>query len=85
MYKSELTDAEVEVEIRQLSESEYVKLARKEQRLKYKFRQQLYTLRSLEKRGKKLAADGITLDNMAEKLYGEVGEEFSDMMESDLF
>ena len=85
MYKSELTDAEVEVEIRRLSESEYVKLARKEQRLKYQFRQKLYTLRSLEKRGKKLADEGITLDNMAEKLYGEVGEEYSDIIESDLF
>lgn len=61
--KDFLTDEQVEMEIKRLSKSEDVKLARKEQRLKYKRRQQLYTLRDLEKRGKKLAEQGITLDN----------------------
>ena len=51
-------------EIERLKASEHVKLARKEQRLKYKQRQFLYTLRNLEKRGKALAAQGITLENL---------------------
>ena len=51
-------------EIERLKASENVKLARKEQRLKYKQRQFLYQLRNLEKRGKALAAQGITLDNL---------------------
>lgn len=44
--KDFLTDEQVEVEIEKLSNSEYVKLGRKEQRLKYKRRQYLYTLRN---------------------------------------
>ncbi len=67
--KDFLTDEQVEMEIKRLSKSEDVKLARKEQRLKYKRRQQLYTLRDLEKRGKKLAEQGITLDNF-DVMYG---------------
>ncbi len=59
-----LTDEEVEVEIQLLKNSEHVKLARKEQRIKYKRRQELYTLRALEKRGAELEAQGITLDNI---------------------
>ena len=61
-----LTDEEVEEEINKLQESEYVKLARKEVRLKYKRRQKLYSLRTLEKRGKHLAAEGITLETIEE-------------------
>lgn len=64
MAKDFLTDAEVEIEIARLSASKNVKLARKELRLKYKRRQALYQLRSLEKRGKELAAAGITMDNL---------------------
>lgn len=62
-----LTDAFKE-EIERLKASEHVKLARKEQRLKYKQRQFLYQLRNLEKRGKALAAKGYTLDNLEEML-----------------
>lgn len=51
-------------EIERLKASEHVKLARKEQRLKYKQRQYLYQLRNLEKRGKALAAQGYTLDSL---------------------
>ena len=51
-------------EIERLKESPNVKLARKEQRLKYKQRQYLYLLRNLEKRGKTLAAQGYTLENL---------------------
>lgn len=63
-----LTNDAFEDEIQQLKASEHVKLARKEQRLKYKQRQYLYILRNLEKRGKLLAAQGITLDNLEEMI-----------------
>lgn len=62
MARDFLTDNEVEEEIERLSESNHVKLARKEIRLKYKRRQVLYNLRNLEKRGKELEASGITID-----------------------
>lgn len=62
MARDFLTDNEVEEEIERLSESDHVKLARKEIRLKYKRRQVLYNLRNLEKRGKELEASGITID-----------------------
>lgn len=54
-----LTDAMVEEEIARLTESPYVKLARAEQRIKYRRRQYLYQLRDLEKRGKKLQDEGF--------------------------
>lgn len=57
-----LTDDEVEREIETLRDSPYVKLAMKEQRLRYKRRQYLYTLRYYEKKGKDLEADGVTMD-----------------------
>jgi hypothetical protein len=54
-----LTDEMVEEEIARLSDSHYVKLARAEQRIKYRRRQYLYQLRDLEKRGKRLEAEGF--------------------------
>lgn len=54
-----LTDEMVEEEIARLSQSPYVKLARAEQRIKYRRRQYLYQLRDLEKRGKKLESEGF--------------------------
>ena len=62
MAKNWLTDEQVELEIERLKDSPYVKLARKEARLRYKRRQALYQLRDLEKRGKALADAGITSD-----------------------
>ena len=64
MAKEFLTEIQVEAEIQRLSQSEYVKLARKEVRLKYKRRQALYQLRNLEKRGVQLHEAGITLENI---------------------
>lgn len=64
MPKEFLTDEAVELEIARLTESEFVRLARREQRLKYKRRQTLYTLRALEKRGAELAKAGITIQNI---------------------
>lgn len=62
MAKDILTDEQVEKEIERLIDSPLVKLARKEMRIKYKRRQQLYSLRNLEKRGRELQKAGITLD-----------------------
>ena len=73
MAKEKLTDAQVEAEIKRLNNSQYVKLAQKEVRLKYKRRLHLYNLRSLEKRGKQLAAEGATLDSL-ESLIAELDE-----------
>lgn len=56
-----LSDEMVEEEIARLSQSPYVKLARAEQRIKYRRRQYLYQLRDLEKRGKKLESEGFNL------------------------
>ena len=64
MAREFLTDEAVEMEIARLTKTEEVKLARREQRLKYKRRQQLYVLRALEKRGKELAEAGITIENI---------------------
>lgn len=63
-----LTDEAVEREIERLTGTEAVRLARKELRLKYKRRQQLYQLRNLEKRGKELLAAGITYENIEEMM-----------------
>lgn len=63
-----LTDEMVEEEIARLTESPYVRLARAEQRIKYRRRQYLYQLRDLEKRGKKLEEEGFNL-NPEEEIY----------------
>ena len=65
-----LTDEQVEKEIARLSESEYVKLAKKEESIRYKRRQYLYCLRSYEKKGKELAESGITME-MLEQMAKE--------------
>ena len=57
-----ITDEMVEDEIARLQKSPYVKLARKEERIRYARRQYLYTLRMYEKKGKQLEADGITME-----------------------
>jgi hypothetical protein len=62
MAKNYLTDEQVEKEIERLIDSPLVKLARKEMRIKYKRRQQLYSLRNLEKRGRELQKAGITIE-----------------------
>jgi hypothetical protein len=57
-----LTDEQVEAEIVRLTASEAVKLARYEEKLRYRRRQYLYKLRDLEKKGKALMKSGITRD-----------------------
>lgn len=70
------TDEQVEAEIARLNASEYVKLARKEQQIKYRRRQQMWSLQYMEARGKQLASEGITPENMEARLFGgSMGEE----------
>lgn len=80
MAREFLTDEQIEAEINRLSESEYVRLARKENRLKVeRQKQKLYTLRSLEKRGKELADMGITLDNIKSVMFDKSEEDESEV------
>lgn len=74
MAREFLTDEQVEVEISRLLDSEDVKLAKKETRIKLKRRQYMYQLRCMEKRGKELSELGVTLNNMEEMLFGEEAE-----------
>ena len=73
MAKDYLTDEQVEIEIAKLVDSPLVKLARKEERIRYKRRQYLYTLRSYEKKGLELFNAGITIE-MLENMDKECEE-----------
>lgn len=75
MKREFLTDEQVEMEIDRLKHSDYVKLAQQETRIKNKRRQHMYQLRVLEKRGKELAEQGITPDNMEAELFGDEFDE----------
>ena len=66
MAKEILTDEQVESEIERLNKSPYVKLARAEQRIKYRRRQYIYQLRNFEKRGMKLEQEGFNPDETEE-------------------
>ena len=68
MAKDLFTDEQVEMEIERLQDSDDVKLAKKEMQIKYKRRQYMYQLRSYEKRGKQLAEQGLTLENIEAKM-----------------
>ena len=60
--KDYLTDEQVEQEIERLKQSPLVKLAKKEEMLRYKRRQYMYKLRGYEKKGLELASAGITIE-----------------------
>lgn len=64
MAKDIMTDESFRAEVERLKASENVKLAQKEIRIKNKRKAYLYQLRWLEKRGKQLAAQGYTVDNL---------------------
>lgn len=70
MAREILTDEQVELEIARLREDPYVKLAKAEERIRYRRRQYLYGLRNLEKKGKAMAAAGLTLE-----MLRDMGEE----------
>lgn len=75
MAKDFMTDEQVELEISRLLRSDAVQLAKKEIRIKYKRRQYMYQLRNMEKRGKQLKADGITMENIESELFGAMPED----------
>jgi hypothetical protein len=62
MAREILTDEQVELEIARLKESEYVKLAKREEQIRTARRQYLYKLRGYERKGKDLAAVGLSIE-----------------------
>lgn len=66
-----MTDEEVEREIARLNASADVRLAKMEMRIKNKRRQYMYQLRNLERKGRELASQGLTVDNIEEALSEE--------------
>ena len=72
--KEIFTDEMVEEEIARLQNSPHVKLARKEERVRYARRQYMWTLRAYEKKGKQLEADGVTLESLYEMSNGCEGD-----------
>lgn len=69
-----LTDEQVEAEIARLTASEAVKLARYEEKIRYRRRAYLYKLRDLEKKSKALMKAGITRE-VLEGRFEECDEE----------
>lgn len=66
MAREFMTDEMVEEEILRLQCSDHVKLARREEAIRNRRRQYMYTLRMYEKKGKALEAQGITLEELEE-------------------
>jgi hypothetical protein len=64
MSKVFLTDEMVDEEIERLLNSPHVKLAKREEQIRNARRQYMYQLRSYEKKGKQLEADGITIESL---------------------
>ena len=64
MTKIFFTDEMVEAEIARLQSSPHVRLARKEEAVRNARRQYMYQLRSYEKKGKQLEADGVTSESL---------------------
>ena len=65
MARAYQSPAAIEKEIERLKQSDHVKLAQREQRIKAdRRRKYLADLRWLEKRGKELAAAGVTQENI---------------------
>lgn len=64
MAKDYITDAQVEAEIGRLLESPFVKLAKKEEAIRYRRRQYMYALRTYERKGKALAEQGVTMESL---------------------
>lgn len=65
-----LTDEQVEREIERLLDSDLVKLAKREEYVRNRRRQYLYSLRSYEKKGRELAESGITMKVLESMLKG---------------
>ena len=74
MTKDLMTDEQVEQEIARLLDSDLVKLAKKEMRIKQRRRQYMYSLRTMEQRGRQLESEGFTMDNIAGRLLGDLSD-----------
>ena len=72
MSKDIMTDEQIEQEITRLKESELVKLAKKEMQIKQRRKKYMWDLRYYERRGRQLAAEGYTLENIAERMLGDI-------------
>ena len=66
MAREFMSDEMVDDEILRLQNSPLVKLARREEAIRNRRRQYMYTLRMYEKKGKALEAQGITLEDLEE-------------------
>ena len=69
-----MTIEEREKEIAELQSSRYVTLAKKEYNYRHRREQYLYNLRSLDKKGRELAASGLTLEEL-DKAMGKMDYE----------
>ena len=74
MAKEFMSDEMVEEEILRLQSSPLVKLARREEAIRNRRRQYMYTLRMYEKKGKALEAQGVTLEEL-EEMAGDLYED----------
>lgn len=59
-----LTDDQVEEEIARLQASPLVKLAKREEAIRYRRRQYMYSLRVYERKGRELEARGVTMADL---------------------
>lgn len=66
MAREFMSDEMVDEEILRLQASHHVKLARREEAIRNRKRQYMYTLRCYEKKGKALEAQGVTLEELEE-------------------
>lgn len=66
MAREFLTDEQVEKEIERLLDSPLVRLAKKEERIRMRRRQYLYSLRVYERKGRELTMAGITAEMLDE-------------------
>ena len=71
----EMTDIQVEQEIKRLLESPLVKLAKKAERVRNRRRQYMYSLRTYEKKGKELEKMGVTIEMLEFYYDGENHDE----------
>ena len=67
-------DAAIEAEIAHLRADEYVRLAKRYEYARTRRKQYLYQLRWYQKKGRELAALGVTMDNIDEMLCDNGGD-----------
>ena len=71
---------DIENEIARLLNSEAVKLAKKESQVRNRRRNYMYTLRCMERRGRQLMAEGVTINDLEELINGsDYTDEFEEV------